>query len=230
MLIGYAKALHSEPADALERQCKALSNAGVDEQRIFTDLVHNTSCERPGLLACIKSLRPGDILVVYRLEYVGRSLLHLVETVWTISKQEVGLRILTGLGKLRDSAATDGEILYPLFETLAKHHRQYLSERTKAGLDAARKRGRRGGRKFLLSTDQLRYAQRAVKSPQINIDELCEELSISKSTLYRYMDTKGKLRRAGYSLIRQTKSSVEEKNSEESVTAMSNKKQKKDRA
>ncbi|MGE6824417.1 recombinase family protein [Pseudomonas soli] len=120
--------------------------AGVERDNIYDDLASGGRDDRPGLTACLKSLRDGDVLVVWKLDRLGRSLAHLVNTVKELSDRKIGLRVLTGKGAQIDTTTASGRMVFGIFATLAEFERDLIRERTMAGLASARARGRKGGR------------------------------------------------------------------------------------
>ncbi|MEM7238038.1 MAG: recombinase family protein, partial [Pseudomonadota bacterium] len=149
---------------------------------------------RSGLDACLKALRDGDILVVWKLDRLGRDLKHLVNTVQELSDRGVGLRVLAGQGAEIDTTTPTGKLIFGIFASLAEFERALIRERTMAGLAAARARGRKGGRKFALTKSQVRLAQAAMANRDTSVPDLCKELGIRPVTLYRYVGPKGELR------------------------------------
>ena len=169
--------------------------------RIYSDRASGKKDERPGLDACLKALRDGDVLVVWKLDRMGRSLHHLVKTVAGLSERGVGLKVLTGQGAQIDTTTAHGRLSFGIFASLAEFESELIKERTMAGLAAARARGRKGGRKFALTKAQLRMAQAAMANRDTSVSELCRELKIKPVTLYRYVDPKGELREHGKRLL-----------------------------
>lgn len=164
---------------------------------IYDDLASGGRDDRPGLTACLKSLRDGDVLVVWKLDRLGRSLAHLVNTVKELSDRKIGLRVLTGKGAQIDTTTASGRMVFGIFATLAEFERDLIRERTMAGLASARARGRKGGRKFALTKAQVRLAQAAMAQRDTSVSDLCKELGIERVTLYRYVGPKGELRDHG---------------------------------
>ena len=159
MLIGYARVSKADGSQSLDLQHDALRAAGVERDNIYDDLASGGRDDRPGLTACLKSLRDGDVLVVWKLDRLGRSLAHLVNTVKELSDRKIGLRVLTGKGAQIDTTTASGRMVFGIFATLAEFERDLIRERTMAGLASARARGRKGGRKFALTKAQVRLAQ-----------------------------------------------------------------------
>ena len=132
------------------------SVAGVDEVNLYHDFASGLRDDRPGRDSCLRFLRKGDVLVVWKLDRLGRNLAHLVNTVQDLSAREVGLRVLAGQGAQIDTTTAAGRLVFGIFAALAEFERELIRERTLAGLKAARARGRKGGRKFALSKAQVR--------------------------------------------------------------------------
>lgn len=197
MLIGYARVSKADGSQSLDLQRDALIAAGVNEDQIYSDLASGKKDERPGLKACLKALRSGDVLVVWKLDRMGRSLSHLVETVTALSERGIGLKVLTGQGAQIDTTTPAGRLSFGIFAALAEFESELIRERTMAGLQAARARGRTGGRKFALTKAQVRMAQAAMARRDTSVSELSRELGIRPATLYRYVDPKGNLRDYG---------------------------------
>ncbi|CAM7146880.1 MULTISPECIES: recombinase family protein [Gammaproteobacteria] len=185
--------------------CAAPSAKGDDkfittdylQQCLYEDHASGTRNDRPGLAACLKSLREGDVLVVWKLDRLGRSLAHLVNTVKDLSDRNIGLRVLTGKGAQIDTTTASGRMVFGIFATLAEFERDLIRERTVAGLAAARARGRKGGRRFALTKAQVRLAQAAMTQRDTSVSDLCAELGIKRVTLYRYVGPSGELRDYG---------------------------------
>ena len=197
MLIGYARVSKADGTQSLDLQRDALLAAGVDEERIYSDRASGRQDERPGLEACLKALRVGDVLVIWKLDRLGRSLHHLVKTVTGLSDCGIGLKVLTGQGAQIDTTTAAGRLSFGIFAALAEFESELIRERTMAGLRAARARGRKGGRKPALTKAQVRTIQAAMVHRDTSVSELCSELGISTVTLYRYVDPQGNLRDHG---------------------------------
>ena len=197
MLIGYARVSKADGSQPLDLQRDALIEAGVKKDQIYSDLASGIKDDRSGLEACLKALREGDVLVVWRLDRMGRNLHHLVRTVSMLSERGVGLKVLTGQGTLIDTTTAAGRLSIGIFAALAEFERELIRERTMAGLKSARARGRKGGRKFALTKAQVRMAQAAMVSRDTSVSELCKELGVTPVTLYRYLDPNGNLRDHG---------------------------------
>ncbi|MCE2892648.1 MAG: recombinase family protein [Hyphomonadaceae bacterium] len=194
MLIGYARISKADGSQSLDLQRDALLEAGVDAGNIYEDQASGSRDDRLGLSACLKALRPDDVLVVWKLDRLGRSLTHLVNTVKDLNDRGIGLRVITGHGAQIDTTTPTGRLVFGIFATLAEFERDLIRERTMAGLAAARARGRKGGRKFALTKAQVRLAQAAMAQRDTSVAELCAELGIRRVTLYRYVGPNGELR------------------------------------
>ena len=166
MNIGYARVSKAGDAQNLDLQYDALTADGVAKEFIYEDRASGKKDSRPGLDACLKALREGDTLVVWKLDRLGRDLHHLVSVVQELTERGVGLRVLAGQGAQIDTATPAGRLVFGIFAALAEFERELIRERTVAGLEAARARGRRGGRKFALTKAQVRLAQAAMQEPR----------------------------------------------------------------
>ncbi len=181
MLIGYARVSTQEQTLSLQQD--ALTQAGCT--RLFTDQISGSKAERPGLDEALAFLRTGDVLVVWRLDRLGRSLGHLIETITALSQRGIGFKSLT---EQIDTTTPSGKLVFHVFGALAEFERDLIRERTQAGLSAARARGRVGGRpKALQDPKKLAMVQRLYDDPNTSIDEICRTLRISRTTLYRYV-------------------------------------------
>ncbi len=197
MLIGYARVSKSDGSQSVDLQRDALIAAGVEAARIYEDRASGAKEDRPGLEACLRSLRAGDVLLVWKLDRLGRTLTHLVTLVRDLAARDVGLRVLTGQGAEIDTTTSAGRMIFGIFATLAEFERDLIRERTMAGLAAARARGRKGGRAFALTRAQVRLAQAAMANRDTSVMTLCRELGVQRATLYRYVGPDGTLRDHG---------------------------------
>lgn len=201
MFIGYMRVSKTDGTQSMDLQRDALSEAGVEEKYLYEDHASGKTDKRPGLEACLKALREGDTLVVWKLDRLGRNLSHLVKTVTDLSNRGIGLRVLSGQGANIDTTTPTGRMIFGIFAALADFETELIRERTKAGLQAARARGRKGGRKFQLTKTQVRMAQIAMQNRETSVGDLCQELGITRSTLYRYVSPKGDLRERGQKIL-----------------------------
>ena len=176
---------------------KGLIGAGVAPEQIYQDQASGKREDRPGLSACLKALRAGDVLVVWKLDRLGRDLRHLVNTAQDLAERGVGFKVLAGQGAEIDTTTASGKLVFGIFAALSEFERKLIRERTKAGLAAARARGRYGGRRYDLSKAQIRLAQAAMQNRDTKVSELCQELGVTRSTLYRYVGPRGELREHG---------------------------------
>jgi DNA invertase Pin-like site-specific DNA recombinase len=183
MLIGYARVSRHEQNLAL--QLDALKAAGC--KKILTDKETAANEERKGLMEALNYLREGDTLVVWRMDRLGRSLRHLIDTTTNLQGRGVGFRSLT---ENIDTTTSSGKLVFHIFGALAEFERDIIRERTQAGLEAARARGRKGGRPKSLTPAQAVLAQKLYDSREHSIPDICRSLEITRPTLYRYIKTK----------------------------------------
>ena len=142
MLIGYARVSKADGSQSLDLQRDALRAEGVDAVNVYHDFASGVRDDRPGLDSCVRVLRTGDVLVVWKLDRLGRILAHLVNTVQDLSARGVGLRVLTGQGAQIDTTTAAVRLVFGIFAALAEFERELIRERTLAGLTAARTQGR----------------------------------------------------------------------------------------
>lgn len=190
MKIGYARI--STQDQSVDLQSDALTAAGCE--KVFQDVASGVKSERAGLAEAVEFARAGDTLVVWKLDRLGRSLKHLIETVNQLHERGVGF---ASLQENIDTTTSGGKLIFHVFGALAEFERELIRERTQAGLKAARARGRKGGRKEKLTPKQVEQAKAMVSDPNISISSICETLKISKPTLYRYVPAPAKQRKAG---------------------------------
>ncbi len=203
MKLGYARISKADGSQTLNLQLDALLAAGVAPEQIYTDEASGKRDDRPGLEACLKALRTGDVLYIWKLDRLGRDLKHLVTTVRRLSQQDIGLSVLTGQGANIDTTTASGKLIFGIFAALAEFEGDLIRERTMAGLASARARGRKGGRQFELTKNQVRLAQSAMANRDTHIAELCKELKVSRATLYRYVSPTGELREHGKKVLKE---------------------------
>ncbi len=185
--VGYARVSTTE--QTLDLQLDALKRAGCT--KIFTDTASGAKEERRGLDEAVAYLRPGDTLVVWRLDRLGRSLKHLIEVVTDLEKRGIGFKSLT---ESIDTTTSGGKLIFHIFGALAEFERNLIKERTQAGLQAARSRGHLGGRPKALATAQkIAMAQKLYSDKSNAIADICKSLHISRATLYRYVNTRSGL-------------------------------------
>ncbi|EGY9635903.1 recombinase family protein [Salmonella enterica subsp. enterica serovar Rough O:c:z] len=184
-------------------QRDGLLAAGVSPEHLYEDHASGKTEDRPGLMNCLKALREGDMLVVWKLDRLGRDLHHLINTVHDLTGRGVGLKVLTGHGAAIDTTTAAGKLVFGIFAALAEFERELISERTRAGLASARARGRKGGRPFKMTMAKLRLAMAAMGKPETRVGDLCKELGITRQTLYRHISPTGELRPDGKKLLNQ---------------------------
>ncbi len=175
--IGYARV--STDDQNLHLQRDALEKAGC--QVIYEDKASGKNTERPELEACLKALRSGDTLVVWRLDRLGRSLGDLVKLVTTLEEQEIGFE---SLQEKIETTSASGKLVFHVFAALAEFERNLISERTRAGLKAARARGRLGGRKPKLKQKDIREIKALLKDPNIPVSDIAKRFGVSRTTIY----------------------------------------------
>jgi DNA invertase Pin-like site-specific DNA recombinase len=180
MFIGYARV--STDDQNLDLQRDALQKAGCEQ--IYTDRVSGTKAERKGLTDALSHLRAGDTLVVWRLDRLGRSLRHLIDTVTDLQEEGVEFKSIT---EAIDTTTSGGRLVFNIFASLAEFEREIIRERTKAGLTAARSRGKSGGRPKALTEKQVQMLRNLAADRSNSIDEICKTLGISRTTFYRYL-------------------------------------------
>jgi DNA invertase Pin-like site-specific DNA recombinase len=180
--IGYARVSTSD--QDLSLQTTELKAANC--KTIFTDKASGAKSERRGLDDCLKTLQPGDTLVVWRLDRLGRSMQHLVSVITDMKARGIGFRSLRD-GAI-DTTTASGELVFNIFAALAQFEAELIRERTRAGLSVARARGRMGGRKPISKADhKVKLAKKMHQDMNISIREICSSLKISRATLYRYL-------------------------------------------
>src|SRR2546423_1928763 len=178
MLIGYARV--STQDQTLDLQTDALKQAGCE--KLFTDTTSGAKSERPGLQEAMNHLRAGDTLVVWRLDRLGRTLNHLIATITDLSDKGIGFK---SLQENMDTTTSGGKLIFHIFGALAEFEREIIRERTNAGLQAARARGRLGGRPKIQTKDpkKIGLARKLYADRDMPVQEICEQLHLSKSTL-----------------------------------------------
>ena len=201
MLIGYARVSKADGSQLLDLQRDALISAGVAEDRIYEDRASGRHDYRPGLQACLKALQPGNTFVVWKLDRLGRNLKHLVTTVDELHGRGIGLRVLAGSGAEVDTTTANGRLVFGIFAALAEFERELVGERTRAGLAAARARGRLGGRPRKMDIAMLCMAMRAMASRDTNAQDLAQRLGITTTTLYMYVNGDGTVKEPGQKLL-----------------------------
>ena len=201
MFVGYMRVSKSDGSQVLDLQRDALLAAGVASERLYEDLGSGRKDDRPGLRACLKALQPGNTLVIWKLDRLGRDLKHLVNTVDELSQREVGLKVLAGAGAQIDTTTANGRLVFSIFAGLAEFEAELIRERTMAGLAAARARGRLGGRPRKMTKEALTMAMAAMADPKSNASEVARGLGITTTTLYSYVNGDGSVKALGQRLL-----------------------------
>lgn len=183
MLVGYARV--STQDQNLQLQHDALKQAGCE--RIFDDKMSGAKAARPGLAEAINFMRPGDTLVIWKLSRLGRSLKQLIETVQTLHEKGIELK---SLNESIDTTTPTGKLLFHIFASFAEFERDNIVENTRAGLQAARARGKKGGRRCIMDEKKIAQARALAADPNRPVKEICETLKISRNTFYRHVPEK----------------------------------------
>jgi DNA invertase Pin-like site-specific DNA recombinase len=180
VFIGYVRVSTFEQHEEL--QIDALTKAGCE--KIFTDKVSGAKFDRPGLNAALDFARPGDVMVVWKLDRLGRSIIHLIDLLTTMKERGINFISLT---EQIDTTTPGGKLIFHIMASLAEFERDLIRERTLAGLASARARGRLGGRKRKLTNGKLVMAKKLYADKKNSVRDICATLDISEATLYRYM-------------------------------------------
>lgn len=196
MLVGYMRVSTADQNLALQRD--ALLAAGISADRIYEDVCSGRAANRPGLERALDVARDGDALVIWKLDRIGRSLPHVVGLVGDLQKRGVGLKVLTGDV---DTTTATGRLVFGIFATLAEFERDLIHERTMAGLAAARARGRSGGRPRVMTRQKLKAAMALMADRDNAARDVAAQLGVSLSTLYAYVDAKGRPRERATELL-----------------------------
>jgi len=186
MLIGYARVSTHE--QNLDLQLDALKAVGCS--KIFTDKISTLKEERKGLQEALDYVRPGDVLVVWKLDRLGRTLKQLIELVALLNKKGIGFK---SLKETIDTTTSTGKLVFHIFAALAEFERDIIHERTRAGLDAARARGRSGGAPKSLSPQQVQALKKLYESKTMPVSQICSMFHIGRTTLYRYVNEEQKI-------------------------------------
>lgn len=187
MIFGYQRISTKE--QEFDLQTDALRKYGCE--KIFSDIASGAKTSRPALNELITQLRPHDVIVVYKLDRLGRSLKHLIELIDSFTNMEVDI---VSLNDPIDTTSPHGRLITNVFASMAEFERELIIERTKAGLSAARARGRKGGRPEGISKEaenKAAAAEALYKDGKLSISEICQQLSIARSTLYKYLRIRG---------------------------------------
>lgn len=201
MLVGYMRVSKADGSQTMDLQRDALLGAGTDPESLYEDKASGKKEDRPELAACLKALRAGDTLVVWKLDRLGRDLRHLVNIAHDLTERGIGMKVLTGQGAAIDTTTASGKLVFGIFAALAEFERELISERTIAGLTAARARGRKGGRPHKMTPAKVRLAMASMGKPETSVSNLCKELGVTRQTLYRHISPAGELRPDGARLL-----------------------------
>ena len=185
MLIGYARV--STDDQRLDLQRDALVKEGVEAEWIYDEYVSGAKTARPQLENCMKALRKGDTLVVYRLDRLGRNLRELIDILEHLDSHEIGFKSLT---ESIDTTTPSGRLVFHIFGAVAQFERDVISERTKAGLKAARARGARGGRKPKLDAKKVKQIEILLQDQTVTMDDVAKLMNVSRPTIYRALERK----------------------------------------
>lgn len=191
ILLGYERVSKNDGSQVLDLQRDALIDGGVDEDRIYSDKQTGRHDDRPGLQNCLKALQPGNTLVVWKLDRLGRSLRDLIKIVDNLQKRGIHLKVLSGMGMSIDTSSPTGKLCFAFFSALAEFESDLISERTKAGLNAARARGRKGGRPRKMDKQSIKMAMTAMSDRTTIASDVAKRLGITPTTLYYYVNGDG---------------------------------------
>ena len=199
MRIGYAGVSKADGSQLLDPQRDALLHAGITAERICEDRASGRHDRRPGLVACLKALQPGNTFVVWKFDRLGRNLKHLATMAGELHARGIGLRVLAVAGI--DTTTANGRLVFGIFAALAEFERELIAERTRAGLAAARARSRLGGRPRKMDVASLGMAMRAMADRETNAHDLAKRLGITTTTLYIYVNGDGSVKEPAQKLL-----------------------------
>ena len=183
MKIGYARV--STADQHLRMQEDALKSAGCEE--VYTDVISGVKSQRPGLEKALSYLREGDTLVVWKLDRLGRSIQHLIQTITSLIEKKISFK---SLQENIDTSTSGGKLIFHIFSALAEFERDLIQERTQAGLKAARARGKMGGRPPLLDTRQINRMIEMYNEQKNTVAEICKIYNISRPSFYNYLNNR----------------------------------------
>ena len=201
MLIGYMRVSKNNGSQTIDLQRDALIAAGVQEDRIYQDSTSGKNEDRPGLKNCLKALQAGNMLVVWKLDRLGRDLKHLVTVVDALRERDIGLKVLAGQGAQIDTTTPNGRLVFGFFASIAEFERDLIIERTHAGLESARARGRIGGRPRKMDESKIRTAMAALSDRNSIATEVARTLGVTTATLYKHVNADGSLKAAGEKVL-----------------------------
>jgi len=180
MIVGYARVSTQE--QNLDLQLQTLQDSGCE--RIFTEKTSGAQRDRPELKAALSYMRQGDTLMVWKFDRLARSLKQLIETIENLEAQKIGFKSLT---EAIDTTTPGGRLIFHIFASLAEFERSIIAERTQAGLIAAKKLGRTGGRPRSIGQEDLIAAKAMLKEHNLTVEEVARRMKIASATLYRYI-------------------------------------------
>ena len=180
MKIGYTRVSTADQTADLQRD--ALQEAGCE--KIYEDTASGAKTDRPCLEEALAFARKGDTVVVWKLDRLGRSIRHLIDTIEDLNKREIGF---CSLRESMDSTTSGGKLVFHLFASIAEFERDLIRERTMAGIAAARARGRKGGRPKVLTDDKVRAASELLRGGNLPVAEICKLVGVSRGTIYRHV-------------------------------------------
>jgi DNA invertase Pin-like site-specific DNA recombinase len=183
MKIGYARV--STEDQHLHMQEDALKSAGCEE--IFSDIASGAKSQRPGLDKALEYAREGDTIIVWKLDRLGRSIQHLIQTITTLENRKISFKCLQ---ENIDTSTSSGKLIFHIFSALAEFERDLIRERTDAGLKAARARGRMGGRPPMLDSRQINRMIEMYNEQKNTVAEICKIYSISRPSFYNYLNNR----------------------------------------
>ena len=182
-LIGYARVSTADQSPQLQLDALAAEHC----LKTYTDTATGTRTDRPQWNACLADLRPGDTLLIWKIDRLGRNLRDLVDIVTTLRDRGVGVKSLTN--GIIDTTTAHGTLIFGMFALMAEYEAALITERTHAGLAAARARGRHGGRKPKMTPSSVNKAQRMYDSRQFTMAEIAQSCAVSPMTIYRHITT-----------------------------------------
>ena len=185
MNIGYARVSTND--QNLYMQEDALKNAGCEE--IYHDIASDAKAARPGLEDALAYLREGGVLMVWKLDRLGRSIQHLIQTIKALNERGIGFKCLQ---ENIDTTTSSGKLIFHIFSALAEFERDLIQERTRAGLKAAQARGRLGGRPPLLNQTQIKEMMELYDEQKLTVEKICKIFSVSRPAFYNYLKRRKK--------------------------------------
>ena len=204
MLIGYMRVSKADGFQATDLQRDALTAAGVDTAHFYEDQASGKREDRPGLASCLKAPRPGDTLVVWKLDRLGRDLRHLVNTMHDLTRRDVGLKVLTGYGAAIDTTMAAGKLVFGIFAALSEFERELIAEAHLGRACVSPSAGLKRWPAVQNDCRQTAIAMAAMGQPETKVGDLCQVLGITLQTLYRHISLKGELRPDGAKLLSRT--------------------------